>query len=451
MNDMYTHDRAVVLGASMAGLLAARVLSETFREVIVIERDELPTGSAHRRGVPQGRHIHGLMGRGQQILDELFPGFGADLVARGAPALDQSGDARLYLGGHRLQQASGGSTVISASRPLIESYVRERIRQLSGVELVDRHDAVGFTTAHGRVTGVEVIGRADGSAAETIAADLVVDATGRGSRTPRWLAALGYPLPAVDRISADIAYTTVVLRLRHDALGHDRAIIAPPAPGQTRGGGLAEIENGCHILTLMGILGDRPPATVNDILDYAKSLPVPDIYESVYDAEPMTDPVRIRFPSSERHRYEQLARYPDRLIVLGDALCSFNPIYGQGMSVAAMEALALREALAGGRIPSARQVMRALATAVDVPWQLAAGGDLAFDGVAGKRTTTVRLANAYIRRLHAAAVEDGRLTVAFMRVAGLVDPPTALFRPAIAARAFRQHRGMPSSKSRSTA
>ncbi|MFD4404057.1 FAD-dependent oxidoreductase [Nocardia sp. NPDC058499] len=434
-------DRAVVLGASMAGLLAARVLAESFREVVVVERDELPTGPAHRRGVPQGRHIHGLMGRGQQILEELFPGFGADLSACGAPVLDQSGDARLFLGGQRLRQAPGGGTVISASRPLLESYVRERVRRMPGIVIADRHDALGLRTADSRVTGVEVIGRADSSAAEIIDAGLVVDATGRGSRTPRWLAALGYPAPAIQRITADIAYTTVVLRLRKGALGQDRAILAPPAPGQTRGAGVAEIENGCHIVTLMGLLGSRPPVDMDAFVDYARSLPVPDIYEAIHDAEPVGEPARIRFPSSERHRYERLSRFPDRLVVMGDALCSFNPIYGQGMSVAAMEADALRAALTGGHIPRARQVMRRIATRVDIPWQLAAGGDLAFDGVAGKRTPAVRLANNYIRRLHAAAAYDSRLTVAFMRVAALLDPPTALFRPATAARVLGGRRG----------
>ncbi|MFE3542518.1 FAD-dependent oxidoreductase [Nocardia sp. NPDC059177] len=427
-------DRAVVLGASMAGLLAARVLSERFGEVIVIERDELPAEPAQRRGVPQGRHIHALMGRGQQILDELFPGFSAELADRGAPALDQSGDARMYLNGYRLRQAAGGTAVISATRPLIENYVRERVRSLPAVVFADRHDVVGLCASDDRVTGVEVIGRVDGSAAEMIPADLVVDATGRGSRTPRWLAALGYPEPAVAQVSADIAYATVVLRLRAGALDGDHAILAPPAPGHSRGGALAEIEDGCHILTLMGLLGDRPPGTVAELLEYARSFAVPDIYEAVRDAEPVSEPVRIRFPASVRHRYERLARYPDRLLVLGDALCSFNPIYGQGMSVAAMEALALREALSGPRLPHARRVMRKVAAAAEVPWQMAAGGDLAFAGVTGKRTPAVRLVNTYIRRLHAAAAHDSDLTVAFLRVAGMVDPPTALFRPSVARR-----------------
>ena len=182
-------DRAVVLGGSMAGLLAARVLADAYPEVVVVERDELPDAPAHRRGVPQSRHIHGLLARGQQALEELFEGLTADLVARGAPAGDMLEHVRLYFGGHRLQPGDSGLLALQASRPLLEAALRARVRALPSVEFMDRCDVAGLTSTSGggRVTGARVVRRLDGSAEQILPADLVVDATGRGSRTPAWL------------------------------------------------------------------------------------------------------------------------------------------------------------------------------------------------------------------------------------------------------------------------
>lgn len=448
MSDEKFGENAVVLGGSMAGLLAARVLADAYAQVTVVERDELSEATTKRRGVPQGRHIHGLAGRGQQILEELFPGFTDDLIAEGAPTMDPLSDARLYLSGHRLRQTSSGQVVVSASRPCLERYLRERVRALPDVQFVDRCDVAGLvsTPDRRRITGARVIRRADGSVEEILSAELTVDATGRGSRTPTWLDSLGYERPPVQRVEADIGYATGTFRLRPGALGPDRAVIAPPAPGHTRGAGLAPIEGDRYILTLMGILGDHPPTAPEAFVEYAKSLQRPDIYEAIVDAEPLDAPVAYRFPSSVRHRYEQLTRLPDGLLVIGDALCSFNPVYGQGMSVAAIEAMVLRSQLEAGREPSPREVFRDMARAIDVPWDMAAGADLAFPDVTGERTPKVRLGTAYIPRLHAAAAHDARLAAVFLRVAGMIDPPRTLLRPDIILRVLShplRHRNGP--------
>src|SRR6266511_1329886 len=190
-------DRAVVLGASMAGLLAARVLTDSYGQVTVIDRDQLPESPMHRRGVPQGRHAHALLARGQHALEELFPGLTAELVAQGVPAGDVGSNARWYLSGHRLRQAPTGLVALCASRPVLEGHVRARVQALLNVRVLDRCDVVGLaTTPDGRrVTGARVRRRVDGSAEQLLQADLVVDATGRGSRTPLWLEALGYGRP----------------------------------------------------------------------------------------------------------------------------------------------------------------------------------------------------------------------------------------------------------------
>ena len=423
----------------MAGLLAAKVLSDSYGQVTVIDRDELPEASTHRRGVPHGRHIHGLLARGQQALEELFPGLTGELVAHGVPAGDMQADTRLFFSGHRLRQAPAGLVVLCASRPVLEGRVRARVRALPNMRLVDRCDVVGLATTpdRRRVTGARLLRRADGSAEEALGADLVVDATGRGARTPAWLEALGYPRPEREQVRVGLGYASRIYRLPPDALGGDLAVLHAATPPHPRAGALQVLEGDRWMVTLAGILGDHPPTDPVGFLDFARSLRFPDIYQAVRDAEPLDDPVGFRFPASVRHRYEKLDRFPGGLLVMGDAVASFNPIYGQGMSVAALEALALRRHLEHGTAPRPRNWFRELARVVDVPWDIAAGGDLVFPGVQGRRTAKVRLVNAYLARLHAAAAHDADLAGAFLRVAGLVAPPGSLLRPGVAARVLR--------------
>jgi 2-polyprenyl-6-methoxyphenol hydroxylase-like FAD-dependent oxidoreductase len=434
-------EHAVVLGASMAGLLAARALADTYGQVTVIDRDQLPKTPAHRRGVPHGRHAHALLARGRQALEELLPGLTADLIADGAPAGDLLGDGRWYVSGHRLRKAHVGLVSLCVSRPALEAYVRGRVRALPNVAFLDRCDIVGLATSPdgGRVTGARVR-RADNSAEETLGAELVVDATGRGSRTPLWLEALGYPRPETEQVRVGLGYATRTYRLPPDTLDGDLAVLQAATPKHPRTGALQVLEGGRWMVTLAGMLGDHPPTDPDGFLAFAKSLRFPDIYQALRDAEALDDPVGFRFPASVRHRYERLARFPEGLLVTGDAVASFNPIYGQGMTVAALEALGLRRLLQQGTQPRPRRWFRAIAPVVDVPWDMAAGGDLAVPGVQGRRTVRVRLANAYIARLHAAAAGDAGLASAFVRVAGMVAPPQSLLRPGVAVRVLRAGR-----------
>lgn len=438
-------DRAVILGGSIAGLLAARVLADHYAEVVVVERDELPAGAAHRRGVPQGRHIHALLARGQQVLDELLPGFTAEMVARGAPVGDVLDEARHCFGGHRFRRGPSGLVAVCASRPMIEDLVRTRVRAFPAVRILDRCDVVGFaaTADATRVTGARVIRRADGSAEEVLDADLVVDATGRGSRTPARLEALGYPRPRVEQVRIGLGYTTRTYRLTPGAIGGDRAVLIGPTPDHPRGGALQALEDDRHLLTLLGVLGDHPPTDPEGFDAFARSLQFPDIADAIRDGDPLDSPVAFRYPASVRHRYERLSRFPDGLLVTGDALCSFNPVYGQGMSVAALEALALRRHLERGKKPRPTRVLRDLARVIDVPWSIAAGGDLAFPEVEGHRSTQTRLVNRYIGHILGAAERNAEIGRAFVRVSGLVDPPSSLLRPRMLSQVLRTSRRRP--------
>ncbi|WP_326551664.1 FAD-dependent oxidoreductase [Micromonospora sp. NBC_01813] len=434
-----TDDHVVVLGGSMAGLLAARVLADAYERVTLIDRDQLSEDGVHRRGVPQGRHLHALLARGRRVLDDLFPGLTDDLAVAGVPSGDLLDNVRWFVSGHRISRINIGQSMLFPSRPLLESHVRARLRKLPGVTLVDGTTVTGLTSSDGgsRVTGVRI--RTGPDTESVIEADLTVDATGRGSRTPAWLDALGYPKPATEQIRVDVGYASRSYRLPPGTLGTDKLILQNWTPARPYGAGLAEQEGGRHILTLAGLLGNHPPTDPAGFAAYAAQLEYPDIHQAIQQGEPLDDPVAFRYPANVRHHYERLSRFPDGLLVIGDAICSFNPFYGQGMTVAALQAQALREVLSTGSLHW-RRFFRQVARVVDVPWSIAAGGDLAFPGVVGRRTAKIRLVNAYLPRLHAAAVHDPTLSAAFTRVTGLLEPPESLLRPDRMLRVLRRQR-----------
>jgi 2-polyprenyl-6-methoxyphenol hydroxylase-like FAD-dependent oxidoreductase len=430
-------DHAIVLGASVAGLLAARILADHFQRVTIVERDALPPAGQHRKGVPQGRHLHGLHPRGREILEELFPGFTAEVTAAGAVCCDVLADARWQFSGYLLRQRHAGLPALLASRPLLEGHLRERVFGLPRVTVLDGCSVADLMAppAGREITGVHV-SDADGGLT-AITADLVVDATGRGSRTPRWLTELGYQAPVQDRVEIGLAYSSRTYRLRPGAMGGEHLILTTGTPANPRFGALAATEGGRHILTLGGIRGDHPPTDPAGFARFYSALPTGDIAAAVAGAEPLTEPVPFRFPASTRNRYERLRAFPAGLLVIGDAVCSFNPVYGQGMTAAAMQALALRTFLTTGRPPATARYFKDIARVVDVPWDIAVGADLAFPEVPGPRSAKVRLVNAYLPRLHAAAADDGWLAVSLIRVIGLKDRPERLLGPGHVLRVLR--------------
>jgi 2-polyprenyl-6-methoxyphenol hydroxylase-like FAD-dependent oxidoreductase len=431
-------DHAVVLGASIAGLLAARVLADAYERVTVVERDPLPTTAEHRRGVSQGRHAHLLLPRGAQILDELFPGLLDDLVAGGAPVIRDLAEFRFSPAGHllRLEGRPADPFICQASRPYLEGHVRARVRALPTVEIVDRCEVVGLVTtaARDRVTGVRILRRDAGGAEETVDADLVLDATGRGGRTPVWLATMGYDQPPEERLTIQLRYATRQLRLRPGALRGQKFVTIGAEPGRPTGFVLFAQEQDRWILTAIGYDGHHPPTDPESFLAFVETAAPPDVFTAIRDAEPLDDIVAYRFPANLRRRYERVRRFPAGLLVLGDALCSTNPAYALGMSAAALQAAALQDTLAGGDRQLARRFFRAAAKPVNLAWQLAVGADLALPQVQGPRPLPVRVINAYVNRVLTAAERDPAVAERFFRVASLQDPATRLFRPSTARR-----------------
>lgn len=436
-------EHAVVLGGSVAGLLAARVLSDSYRKVTIVDRDDLNDDVQPRKGVPQARHAHLLQARGLQIIDELFPGVVDELAAGGAPIFDDGDLSRLNVsfGGHRLTRSATLADPLAVkqcypSRPFLECHLRRRVRQRVNVAILDGHDIIALTATEqrDRVSGVRVTPSA-GGAESTLPADLVVDAAGRGSRTPTFLEALGYGRPAEDEVAIHLTYVSQLLRIPAGMLP-EQLVVVSPVPGRHTLMNLARYENGVSIFSVGGILGEEPPGTTAAMATFIEDFAPAAAVAAVRAGEPVSDVARYRFPSNKWRRYDKMRRFPQGLLPFGDAIASFNPIYGQGMTVAAVDAVALRDSLRRGEHELSRRFLRTSAKAVDNAWQMAAGSDLAYPEVQGPRSIRMRLSSVYTDKVLAAAETDPLVAERFIRAVGFVDPPTALLHPTVVKRVW---------------
>ncbi|GIH75488.1 NAD(P)/FAD-dependent oxidoreductase [Planobispora longispora] len=442
-NDVST--RAVVLGGSLGGLFAARVLSDAYDEVVVVDRDELLGVDGPRRGCPQSRHINGLLTRGQIAIEEMYPGITEEMLSDGVPKGDLAGTVRWYVRGKRLKQRKADMLCIGPSRPKLEHHVRERTLSIPNVRIAERHDILGLVTTpdNSRVTGVRVHDLGGDGVEEVLGADLVVDATGRGSRTPIWLEDLGYPRVKEDRKKIGLAYVTQHYRLRTDPYLGDLSINSVAHPGNPRGVIFAKTDGGRVEMTTYGILGDHPPTDQKALYEWIKSLGVPEIYEAVIQAVPLDEPVKFSFPTTLRRRYEDMPRFPDGLLVVGDAVSCFNPVYAGGMTVAALSAMTIREHLHTGAHPVPLDYFRDLAAnVIDPVWQMTHNVDLSFPGVEGERPLSLKLEQKMMALIQKAATRDNKVTAAYMRVAGQVEHPSTLQRPAFLLRVLLAAAGL---------
>jgi 2-polyprenyl-6-methoxyphenol hydroxylase-like FAD-dependent oxidoreductase len=434
----YAGHHAIVIGASMGGLLAARALADSFEQVTIVERDRFPVPREPRKGVPQGRHTHGLLPSGRKVIEEMFPGLTQEMVEHGAVLHDASAELRRSAGGGYHARFRNGAISLAFSRPLLDDQIRARLLALPNVRMLEGCAVLGLVASDDRRRVTEVrLRRGAEDAEEVLSANLVVDATGRGSRAPVWLESLGYPAPVEERVHIDVTYTTRLYRRTPEHLQGDTGVFVPAIPGTKRAGFLLAQEGDRWIVTLGGYLDEIAPSDDEGFIAYARSLPTPDIATVLADAEPLSDFARHKFPANVRRRYERLDRFPEGFLVFGDALCAFNPTYGQGMTVAAFEARALQECLAAGAERLAQRFFGRAREVVDIAWALTVGADLRVPGVEGRRGVKTRIVNWYLDKLHIAARYDPEVSLAFGKVASLTAPPTSLLQPRIAARVFR--------------
>jgi 2-polyprenyl-6-methoxyphenol hydroxylase-like FAD-dependent oxidoreductase len=446
---------AVVLGASWAGLVHAVPLAERFDKVALVDRDVLPHGPRSRRGVPQDQHIHLLVPGGLARLEELLPGATGDMSTAGAHVIAAE-DWRFHMGGGQLNLVEAGVHITGATRPLIESVVRDRVLELDRVELLDGWSVQELTTTadRGAVTGVRVASGADGHAERDLSADLVVDTTGRGSRTPRWLVDLGYGRVEEQRLKIDVHYTTRLFRRDPADLDGCKNVLVDVPPDGTRGGVALAVEGERWLVTLIGIAGERPPIELDEFVGYARSLSVPDLYDIVSGAEPLGEACHRAFPASYWRRYDRLPRVSERYVVSGDAVCSFDPRFGQGMTVALVAAIELRRVLDEGDLGDAGpRLLSAARWAVQDAWEMATGSDLANPRITGPRPMSWRITNTYMQRLLRAAQQDPVVASAFIRVIGMLARPSELMHARVLSRVLtgsllRHRAGRPSRHAR---
>ena len=447
---------AVVIGGSIAGLTVARALSRHFAAVTVLERDHYPDGPAPRKGLPQAKFLHNLLPGGDEALESLFPGFRARHVANGAVEFG-SEELRWLTSQGWVARFTNDRRTTASSRDLVDFSLRQMVAtdpritlrggtEATGLAVDDEARAVIGVRVRGAGGAVGTVGAVGpgGKDEQILPADLVVDAGGRGSRAHVWLTSLGYQVPAETRIDAGLVYASRVYRPRPGVRTDWKILVVSPRPDSPRYGAIFAIEGGRWMAALGGVGGVVPPTDDNGYLDFAAGLRAPDVHDALLQADPLTPVRRYRGTENRRRAWETMTRGPENFVVVGDAACAFNPEFGQGMSIAARTAVAIERdiatylrrhrgpALTGLAARLQRSVARTAAPCEDLKFATTVGG---------ARSTVVRLGQWYGDRVGRAAADDPAVAEAFLRVVGLVDPPTALLRPAIMLRALSAGRG----------
>jgi len=429
-------EHAVVLGAGMAGLLAARVLSEFYDSVSVVERDRLPDYPCHRRGIPQGRHLHNFHSRGMQVLGELFPGLLDELARAGAVVVDDGELSNFYVRSGPYEMKRSGKfadpdalALLMATRPFMEFHLRRRVKALPNVGFLDGHDVAELLTTAGIVNGVRIVRRYNG-VLTTLDADLVVDAMGRGARTPAWLERLGYERPAEKRAEARFAYASQQVSMPEGSIDQ-RLVMFNPGDGRPLGLLLANEHDTWMLAIGQPTDTGYPPTDYAAMLALAEPCLPPAIVGGLRRAHPIGEAVTHHHTAAIWRRYDQMSIFPSGLVVIGDALCSFDPTHGQGMTVAALEALILRDCLHVGNFGLAQRYFRAASEVIGETWGANQARSRVTSPARDQSSIRQRLSRWLALAALNAAAQDIVLTERFFRVTNFVDPPSRLQDPAL--------------------
>lgn len=424
-------ETALVVGAGVGGLFAAGALRHYFRQVVLLERDKLPQTVAFRKGVPQGPHGHAVLKRGENIAEDFFPGFREALRRAGGVELNIDHDAGRFEAGSWSQSADSGITISSQSRALLEHVLRQRALACENIVIRDGVRVSDLLLSEGQVSGVRIeLGQGK---SETLSGDLVVEATGRSGELPTWLANNGFSDMPTESLGINLVYVTGIFRAESFADGKPMVSMLRESPPGKRGGAVMPIEDTRWMVTLNGRQGDVPPIDMDGFLAYAKSLPDPVIYDRIRNSKLEGRLQRFIIAQSYWRHYEQMAQFPERLIPLGDAVAGFNPVFGQGMSAAAVDAEQLKHVLdarasAGGDLTALHQdYFPRVAEVVGAAWNGTATYDLMYDTTVGERPDDYPMRRAAFLAMQELGAEDKQLRRQQIRVGNMLDAPATLF------------------------
>lgn len=433
---------AIVIGSGIAGLLAAQVLTDYFDQITILERDHFPEKPQPRQGVPQSYHPHVLLVQGLLIIEKLFPGIKDELTRQGASSIDWTEDFQWLLMGSWAPRFPSGITSRACTRNLLEATMRQYVIKNQAVRLLEASQVTSLLTNsdNSAITGVRI---RNGNKQEIeIPAQLVVDTSGRESKAPKWLYNLGYEVPQETTVKSFLGYSSRWYQIPSSkTLNYKMLYVMPKAPEYPQGGVIHQVENGRLIVNLIGVGRNYPPTDEAGFLDFAKTMESPEMYEAIKDAKPLTPIYGYQRTENRWRHYERLSRLPENFIVLGDAVCAFNPVYGQGITVAALGVLALEQCLKQQQRRSdktlvglAKRFQKKLAKVNTIPWLMATGDDFRWPNTEGKRPNFMtRLMQLYIDKVMLVATKNKNAEVqkVLVEVLNLLKPPTALFKPFI--------------------
>ncbi len=431
-NSPVVKDSAVVIGGSIAGMLAAHILAKHFKQVTIIERDRLPESPIPRGSVPQSFQVHGLLTKGALLLEEFFPGFLKQLESNGSFTGNFPEEFNVFWAGQWLPKFPSDITIYFQSRPFLEWQIRQRVKANCNIAFLTETTVTDLIASpdQTRVVGVKI----QSQTASEILADLVVDASGQATITTKCLEKLGYPSPAITSIPINITYAGRIYRDPKNLAGKYQPVGINPMPHSFHRMGLfLPIEDNKWIAGLAGYTGEQPPNNEEGFLEFARSLAQPQVYERLKNAEPLTPIFLYKMPASVRRQYEKLAKFPLGLLPIGDSICKFNPIYGQGMTVCALEAKVLDRCL--GECQSLAQLqrkyLRAVGKTIDTPWNLTVSEDVQYLASEASKLPLDQLSQWYLKNLFAVCLINRDVCLEFFRVVHMVKQPTALFSPRV--------------------
>lgn len=427
-------ERAIVIGGGIAGKLVAKALSDTFHEVIILEADKEYHEITPRKRVPQSNHPHVLLKSGEIAIEKLFPDLFRQLIDKGSIISNFTKDLKWHHFGHWKKPFSGDMILVQQSRPMLEFHLQERINQVSNIitKYETMADQLLIDREQNKVCGVKIRSLITGKE-EELHASLVVDASGFASKSIEWLKANGIYVKE-ESVGIQLFYSTRLFRLKEKELNWRNLLISPSFPVNPFGAFIQTLEDNRFSVTFSGYSNENPPKTKEEFESYAQKLPVPDVVDFLREAEPISDIKIHRIPYQSRRRYDQARDIPEGFLVVGDAHCRFDPLFGHGISVAAMQAVELQHDLRGMTSLDkgfTQRFHKKISKIIATPWDMATTEAFRHPHIEGKRTIVLKFKQWYTKKVYMASAFEPEIYSRLVKVMNLVRSPLHLFHPKV--------------------